>query len=121
MIGGSGGRSRGLAALLVLASVLPLAALHGRDREPDPASRRRVVAIEGVTFRPAVLRAAVGDTIVWVNRDILAHTATAAAAGIDTGNIPAGESRSVVLESAGEKDYICVYHPGMKGRLIVRK
>src|SRR5204862_476961 len=41
------------------------------------ASRTHTVEIRGMEFHPAELTVAVGDTIVWINRDIVPHTATA--------------------------------------------
>ena len=34
------------------------------------------VTIDGLIFSPAEITAKAGDTIVWINKDIVAHTAT---------------------------------------------
>ena len=53
----------------------------------------------------------------WVNKDILAHTATAP--GDRDVTIAASKSASAVLKNAGTVDYSCRFHPDMKGRIIV--
>ena len=35
------------------------------------------VTIDKIVFSPEELKAKVGDTIAWINKDIVAHTATA--------------------------------------------
>ncbi|MDB5568478.1 MAG: amicyanin [Tardiphaga sp.] len=75
------------------------------------------VVIDKLVFSPAEINAKVGDTIEWVNKDVLAHTATAR----DGWDVPiaANKSASVVLKNAGAVDYYCRFHPNMKGRIVV--
>jgi plastocyanin len=80
---------------------------------------RRTVEIAGFAYKPIVVEAQVGDTIVWLNRDIVPHTATASGAW-DTGAIPAKSSARTVMRKKGEYDYKCIYHSNMKGKLVVR-
>lgn len=76
------------------------------------------VAIENVAFAPTDITAKVGDTIVWNNKEIIVHTATAKNGDWDV-NIPSKTSGSVVLKKAGEIDYYCRFHPNMKGHIGV--
>ncbi|MBB3558748.1 plastocyanin [Rhizobium sp. BK512] len=75
------------------------------------------VTIEKLAFGPAVVKAHPGDTILWHNKDVMDHTATS------KGNfdvvIPAGKSGSLVVKGDGAFDYLCRYHPNMKGRIEV--
>ena len=42
-----------------------------------PAAAETIqVTIDKLVFSPATVEAKVGDTIVWVNKDVFAHTAT---------------------------------------------
>ena len=59
----------------------------------------------------------VGDSIVWANRDIFRHSATAA--GHFDVDLPPGTRRRMVLRRAGAFTFMCKYHPGMKGMLKV--
>lgn len=75
------------------------------------------VTIEKMVFSPADIDAKVGDTIEWVNKDILVHTAT-----VKDGwevMIPARKSASMVVQKAETVDYYCRFHPNMKGRIVV--
>lgn len=61
------------------------------------------VVIDKLVFSPAVVNAKVGDTIEWVNNDILAHTATVR--GAWEVMIPARTSAILVLKKAGDVEY----------------
>ncbi|MGQ0702602.1 MAG: hypothetical protein ACT4PM_05665 [Gemmatimonadales bacterium] len=74
-----------------------------------------------MAFQPAVLEVAPGDTVVWINKDIVPHTATAVgSAGWDTGTLVQGDSGHSIPRSTGTISYICKLHPTMQARLIVR-
>jgi plastocyanin len=75
------------------------------------------VTIDQLVFSPMQIEAKVGDTVEWINKDILAHTATVK--GDWDVMIAANASASLVLEKAGTLDYYCHFHPNMKGQIIV--
>lgn len=75
------------------------------------------VTIENLVFSPAEIKAKVGDTIAWINKDIVAHTATVRG-GFDV-MFEANKSASLVLKKAGIVEYYCRFHPNMKGRIII--
>ncbi len=83
-------------------------------------AKRQTVTIELFQYKPAVVRAAAGDTIVWENKDIVPHTATANDKSWDSGNIAAAARVRTIAKKKGEHEFICVYHPNMKGKLIVK-
>ena len=90
-------------------------------RSPAPVPRKHVIEIRGMAFEPAELTVTRGDTVVWINRDIVPHTATASGTrGWDTGTLSQAESGRVVLRDAGTVSYVCQLHPTMRGTLIVR-
>lgn len=82
--------------------------------------RTHTVIIEGTRFQPESLTAGTGDTIVWVNRDLFPHTATASNSTFNSRVIAAGASWKFVAKKKGEFPYVCVFHPTMKGSLLVR-
>ena len=75
------------------------------------------VTIEKLEFRPAVVTARPGDTILWRNKDVMDHTATSK--GSFDVVIPAGKSGSTVIKGDGVAEYYCRYHPNMKGQIEV--
>jgi len=78
----------------------------------------RTVVIEGMKFAPATLTVKRGDTVVWQNRDLVPHTATARGA-FDSGPIAAGASWRHVATRAGRYEVVCTLHPGMTSTLVV--
>jgi plastocyanin len=106
-----------IAALAVIGALTPSAS----SRPPDAVPRRHVVEIQGMQFHPAVLEVQRGDTVVWVNRDIVPHTATSTRkSGWDTGALARGDSGRYVVRHRGEDRYSCRLHPVMLGELIVQ-
>jgi len=75
------------------------------------------VKIDKLVFEPANVAAKVGDTIEWMNGDVLAHTATVK--GDWDVMIPPRKSASFVLKKAGDVEYYCRFHPNMKGRIAI--
>lgn len=60
-----------------------------------------------------------GDTIEWVNNDILEHTATARDGSFDLDLKPGAKARMKV-DKAGSFAFLCKLHPNMTGTLLVR-
>lgn len=76
------------------------------------------IVIDKMAFGPVPANLRVGDTIIWVNRDILRHTATATDRSFNVDLMP-GKSGKIVLKRAGRIAFTCTFHPGMKGVLVV--
>ncbi len=77
------------------------------------------IDMKSVDFVPAQVTVRVGDTLEWDNSDIVAHTATSREAGFDVNIVPKRKG-STVVKAAGTFNYICRYHPNMKGQIVVR-
>ena len=77
------------------------------------------MTIDGAKFSPADLTVSAGDTVVWVNKDILAHTATAKSGAFDSKVVQPGASWQFVAKKKGAFPYTCIFHP-MNGTLTVR-
>lgn len=76
------------------------------------------VTIAKMAFAPAETIAQVGDTIQWVNKDFVAHTATARDKSFDV-IIPAHGTGTLTVTAPGTLDYFCRFHPMMTGKLRV--
>ena len=76
------------------------------------------ITMENLEIAPAVVSAKVGDTVEWINKDFVVHTATARNGDFDV-NLPPKKTGSVVVKKAGTVDYYCRYHPNMKATLNV--
>jgi plastocyanin len=83
------------------------------------APRTYVVVMDKLKFGPVPAGLHKGDTIVWVNKDMLRHTATATNHSFDV-DLPAGAKGKTVLKASGTIPFFCRYHPGMRGVLKVK-
>jgi plastocyanin len=85
----------------------------------NPASAEtHIVEMRGLEFFPSSLDVAVGDTIVWINMDIIPHTATAGDGSWDSGMLEEGDE--FLLEIEGDTNtggYVCSFHPTMIGQI----
>jgi plastocyanin len=101
----------------VIAAGLALALAGGSAAAPRHGPETFTVTIDKMAFSPAKLDAHVGDVVVFVNKDFLQHTATAA--GQFDLDLKPGASGKAVLKSPGLVKYVCRYHPGMTGQIQV--
>jgi plastocyanin len=76
------------------------------------------ISMENLDVSPVEATAKVGDTIEWINKDVVAHTATSRNGDFDV-NIPAKKTAMFTLKKAGKVDYYCRYHPNMKATLKI--
>jgi len=76
------------------------------------------ITMENLVISPAEAAAKVGDTIEWINKDILAHTATARNGDWDV-TISPKKTVTMVLKKPGTIEYYCRFHPNMKATLNV--
>jgi len=76
------------------------------------------IVMDKLEISPATASARVGDTVEWINKDALVHTATARNGDFDV-TLPPNKTVSLVLKKAGAVDYYCRYHPNMRATLKV--
>jgi len=96
-----------------------LTAAIGACAADVPPPRTHVVEIRQFRFTPDTVVVSVGDTIRWINRDPVPHTATAGEAW-DSGRMDAAGEWTMVVEAGAGGDYICSYHPNMIGTMRLR-
>jgi plastocyanin len=79
------------------------------------------ILMAGMAFSPTTITVAKGTTITWKNDDGIAHTSTSDTGVWDTGNIPAGGSKTTVFATAGTFPFHCTYHSSMmRGTVTVQ-
>ncbi len=108
---------RGVSGTLALIAALGLLQC-GTARSSAPPPVTHTVTIEGMQFTPADLTVKKGDTVVWVNKDLFPHTATASGT-FDSKSIAEGASWQFTPAATGVFPYTCTFHPTMKGTLRV--
>lgn len=77
-----------------------------------------LVVVDKMTFGDLPAELHVGDTITWRNDDLFRHTATAEDQFFDV-DLPVKSEVVMPLTVAGEWNFICKFHPGMTGKLVV--
>lgn len=75
--------------------------------------------MDRMRFGPTPSNVRVGDVILWDNRDMFRHTATARNGSFDI-DLAAKSSGRTVIRKAGRIDFHCKFHPGMTGVLSVK-
>lgn len=98
--------------------VLAVAALALMAGAGLAAGENHRIVIKAASYDPVQVRAHVGDVIEWTNQDIVAHTATSSDKAWDVNMMP-GRGGRIVTQAPGTFDYICRYHPNMKGQIVV--
>ena len=100
-------------------ALAPAAALLLLAPPAAAAPRTHVVVMDKMKFGALPAGARVGDSILWVNRDMFRHTATAANGMFDI-DLAAGARGRTVLAKAGAIPFVCRYHPGMRAVIRVQ-
>jgi plastocyanin len=80
-----------------------------------------VQANDDNTFAPPALTIQAGDRITFRNTGVVLHNARAKDGSFESGDLTAGQSRTVRVTKSGTIDYVCTYHEtlGMVGTVTV--
>jgi plastocyanin len=84
------------------------------------APKSYALRIEQYEYKPETLTVALGDTVVWENRDIVTHTVTSDNAPWDSGDLDTKKHYRLIASERGRTAYHCEIHPAMHAVLIVR-
>lgn len=102
---------------LPIAAALLAALFAGGPAAAAPTVHTVVLEKMGFGPLPASLRS--GDVILWVNKDLFRHTATARDGSFNL-DLPPKASGRTLVKRKGAIPFFCKYHPGMKGVLVSR-
>ena len=118
---GSTTRLQGATCLLLVVTAAFLAGCGSSDSGDQPSPGSKAVTIQDYTYEPASITVTRGTTVVFTNRDSTPHTATSKeSGGFESGSIDTGETGKITLEKTGTFAYYCVFHPFMKGTIVVK-
>jgi len=99
---------------LLMANML-LNSCSGTKEKP----RTYTVEIKDMKFVPDTIMVNKGDTVLWLNKDMVAHDVTEQASKAWSSSIiPAGQSWK--MEVKDESDYYCSIHEVMKGKIYLK-
>jgi plastocyanin len=107
------------AAIMAVAATV-IVGVVGLTAHQKPRPKTHTVTIENMRFQPVTLTVARGDTVVWVNKDLVPHSATSKAGGFDSQGIEAEKSWRFTVRKRGDFAYVCTFHPTMTAMLRVK-
>jgi plastocyanin len=91
------------------------------NSDDDPVVRGdNEVWMQNNTFAPGNLTISAGTTVIWTNRDNMAHNVISNDGLWNSGTINAGGTFSFTFEDEQTYAYVCTLHPGMNGQIIVQ-
>ena len=89
----------------------------GSNDAPKHQPKTHVVEIKDMKFEPDTLTVSKGDTVLWINKDIVAHDVTEKDKAWASPPLNNGESWKKEVNKSD--DYYCSIHVIMTGKLIV--
>jgi plastocyanin len=87
---------------------------------PEAGRDTVVIDIRNLRYERPEVTVTPGTTVVWVNRDPVAHSVIADGGTFDSGLIDPGRRFAWTFGDEGTYTYHCMPHPFMRGRVVVR-
>jgi plastocyanin len=85
------------------------------------------VFIEGMAFSPVIITVIANTTVIWNNKDEVAHSVTSDTLGLldsgsnsSSGGYSGGGTWSHIFTASGSFPYHCTIHSSMKGTVVVQ-
>lgn len=111
------GRGVGTVLLLLLVGCQP-ATDKSVNKEEASLPKTLTVTIKQMKFQPEKLEIKAGDTVIWVNDDLVAHN-VAEEDGVTILSDTIAPSASWKMVPKKGFNYICSIHPTMKGEIEI--
>jgi len=109
-----------LVARSIIALMLPAIILSGCNTTSEKAAPvKHIIDINEMRFQPAELSIHAGDTVEWINHDLVDHDITEEKnKDWRSGVLKNGQSWKTVIKKT--TDYYCSIHVVMKGKLSIK-
>ena len=106
--------------VLLLFPILSLFSCHSSDQQNAQSSHRTdTVVIQQMQFVPASITVQKGDSIVWINKDMVDHTVKEEKNnGFYSDTIHVGKTWKIAATE--NANYVCTIHPTMKGKIVIK-
>lgn len=91
---------------------------NNKEKNPDKIPASDTVVINEMKFTPAILDVGIGDTVTWINQDLVDHNVKDTINNLfysDT--LHTGKSYRWIV--TGGANYICTIHPTMNGSIVI--
>ncbi len=112
------GRWINIISLMTIILLMLAACSPGTTSNPGAAPNtggNQSIELMNTSFNPQQVTVKVGTTVVWTNKDSMAHTVTADDKSFDSGNLNPGQTFKFTFTKAGTYRYYCRYHGGPNG------
>lgn len=107
-----------LAFIIGIAGIIGGISIAGcNSKGSGVAPKTDTVTIQNMEFTPKNLTINKGDTVVWLNKGIVAHNVTDTLQKIASGDINVGSTWKMVPEKSF--NYFCSIHPTMTAQITV--
>jgi amicyanin len=106
--------------LTVLFTALASTPCMAEDPSSAGAGPVATVSMDHTTFIPSEITVAPGTTVTWVNNEAMPHNVADSNKGFRSKTLVKDDKFSFTFTTAGEYDYLCLIHPNMKGKVIVK-
>lgn len=87
---------------------------------PPIRAEEKEVMVENFTFKPKEVVISAGEKVIWIQKDRASHTVTANNGGFNSGRLIKGDEFTHTFSKKGSYDYVCKFHPAMRGKVIVK-
>ena len=88
-------------------------------QEAVPAAETKRVEIQNMQFNPQQVTVAQGDTVLFINKDIVTHNVTEENKAWASKDLPTNQEFKIKVDTSF--NYYCSLHPVMKGKVLVAK
>ncbi|MEP0824684.1 MAG: multicopper oxidase domain-containing protein [Nitrososphaera sp.] len=92
---------------------------YGNNDKIEETSTILIPKAGKTMFAPQAALVKPGETVTWINNDIIPHTVDSSDANISSGYITNGQSFQYTFAEAGTYEYYCALHPWMVGSIRV--
>ena len=106
--------------LTILFAALASTPCRAEDANSADAGPVAIVSMDHNTFIPTEITVVPGTTVTWVNNEAMPHTVVDQSKGFRSKMLAKEATFSFTFTTAGEYDYLCLIHPNMKGKVIVK-
>jgi plastocyanin len=113
-----GSKIRLLAGLTILLAVF---CISGSCTKKTDTPGPNEVFIQNMAFEPGTITVTANTTLIWINKDALAHTVTSNTGLFDSGSISTNATFTCLFITPGSYPYHCSIHPSMSGTVIVNQ
>ncbi|HRP01392.1 MAG TPA: plastocyanin/azurin family copper-binding protein [Candidatus Kapabacteria bacterium] len=108
-----------VAIILSFIALSLITSCNEKDNRQKVVNKVDTVIISGMEFRPSLLNIDLGDTVIWINKGIVAHNITDEAATTPLSK-DFNPNESFQMVPTKSFNYYCSIHPTMKGAINIQ-